>query len=73
MPDITIAQFVSGHHGGSPTIRRLVEGRDWEGIIYEWNEFRPDAHGIQKPVIPFRVRKAIRAEAVAAGVILPDD
>ena len=69
MKAISIAQFLAVP--GNPNTKQMIADRDWEGIQFLWSSTDNDAHGIPHPVIPFRVREALRTEAAAVGIDLP--
>jgi hypothetical protein len=52
-------------------VRIAYERRDWETIRHYWDEYRPNFHGIQVPVIAPNIKEKIHEEARKDGVELP--
>lgn len=69
MKNQSIAQFLA--IPGNPNTKKMIADRDWDGIQFLWDATGNDAHGIPHPVIPFRIREALRQEAAAVGIALP--
>ncbi len=57
-------------HRMSETTRALIRNRDWEALAAIWDQYRPDASGIQRPTIPAAIRDQLKAAAAADGVTL---